>query len=78
MPKNLTMNTENNRGVTTDLYKSLQVRCLQAGTNLAELCREAQVDRKTLDKWKRRTPKSIAMLRRLEAAIEKVESQNNA
>lgn len=59
--------------ITTDLYRSLKVRCAVAGVTLAQICRDAGVDRRTLDKWKRKTPKSIESLRRLEAIIERAE-----
>lgn len=42
-----------------------------AGTNLTEVCREAGVSRATPDRWRKKTPKTIALICRMEAIVER-------
>lgn len=57
--------------VTENTFESLKAACEEAGTNLSEVCREAGVDRSTLEHWKREEPKTIVSIRKLLKAIDK-------
>lgn len=54
-----------------DTYKTLVVRCAQCETNLAEICRATGVERKTIDKWKRGEPKTLQILDKLHAELDR-------
>lgn len=56
-------------------YKSLRIRCAQLGTDLTKLCRKAGVNRSALDKWSKQEPKTLVTLKRLNAALELMESE---
>ena len=50
-------------------YQKLKQRCREIGTSLSEICRIANVDRKTIQRWKTNEPKSITVLRQLEEVL---------
>lgn len=52
---------------------SLELRCVKAGINLTQLCEQAGVDRDLLVRWQKEEPKSLQILRKLSAAMTKVE-----
>lgn len=55
-----------------NIYDEINAACKAAGTNLTKVCREANVDRSTLTRWKTEDPKSIRIYRRLLATISTV------
>ncbi|MGI9158665.1 MAG: helix-turn-helix domain-containing protein [Saprospiraceae bacterium] len=64
-----------------NLIRALKTRCAAAGTNLTEVCREAGVNRSTIERWKGHTPKSLQLLDSIEKALaerEKQQSNGNA
>ena len=69
--------TDKSSKITTDLYRSLKERCVQAGTNISEVCARAGVERSVPDYWKRKTPKSIETLEKLNKAIAEIEAERN-
>ena len=62
----------------TDTYQSLKFKCEQAGTNLTEVCRLAGVDRSTVERWKKKEPNSVVIIKSLEAAIENIKAGQHA
>jgi predicted transcriptional regulator len=60
-----------------DTYKSLQILCAQAGTNLSEACRRAGVNRNTVDHWQRREPKQFKTLRKLVQNIQEIKKAHD-
>lgn len=55
----------------TNIVQSLKIQAAAAGTNLTEVCRDANIPRQTIERWKNGEPKTIKILRAVEAAIEK-------
>ena len=60
----------------TNVFDDLLRKCQSAGTNLTQVCRQANVSRSTIERWKSREPKTISILRNLEAIIEKERKKN--
>lgn len=60
----------------TNLYKELITKCAEVGSNLSEVCKDAGVTRMTVQAWKRKEPKTITILRKLEAEIAKKKELN--
>lgn len=54
----------------TNIVKTLKVKAAAAGTNLTRICKNAGVPRQTVERWKNKEPKTITILRKLEAEIE--------
>lgn len=61
-----------------NIVQSLKIKAAAAGTNLTEVCRRAGVSRQTVEKWKDEEPKTLQILRRLEAQIEILKGENLA
>ena len=64
--------------VQESTFEYLQRRCDEAGTNLTEICREANIDRSSVERWKEKDPKSIQILKDLESVIAKKEQEKNS
>ncbi len=58
-----------------NIYQSLQDLCTEAGTNITQICRDADVNRSILQSWKNENPKTLQILARLLAAIEAKKGQ---
>lgn len=48
---------------------ALEKHAIEAGLNLTEVCRQAGVSRATPDRWRKRTPKTIALVTQMEAIV---------
>jgi hypothetical protein len=59
----------------TNIIHSLKIKCAAAGTNLTEVCRMVNVSRQNLEMWKKKEPKTIQTLRKIELAIEEKRKQ---
>lgn len=59
----------------TNIVTTLKAKAAAAGTNLTAICRAAGVPRQTVERWKNKEPKTIALLRKLEAEIEKARAE---
>lgn len=58
-------------------YEKLQQKCKEVKISLSEACRLAGVDRKSIQRWSKRNPKSVTILRQLEEVIsQKTINQN--
>ena len=57
-------------------FFSLKQKCAEAGTNLTEVCKIAGVNRSMLSRWRQREPKTLEIIGKLEAAIEKIRNEN--
>jgi DNA-binding phage protein len=55
--------------VTENLATSLKVECIAAGTNLTEVCRDAGVNRSTVQRWMEAEPKTWIEIRKILKAI---------
>ena len=64
--------------IETNIFKELEEKCKEAGTTITELCREAELDRTVIQKWKKKTPKSIEMLKKMEFALETIKNKHTA
>lgn len=58
-----------NLDVMENLSTSLEVECAKAGTNFTEVCKEAGVNRSTLQRWKSQEPKTFIEIRKILTAI---------
>lgn len=58
------------------LFEELEQKCKDAGTNLNHVCKEAKVDRTTLEHWKKGDPKTIQILRAIETVITEIAATN--
>jgi hypothetical protein len=63
--------------IETNIFKELEEKCKAANTTITELCREAGLDRTVIQKWKKKTPKSIEMLKKMEFALEFIKNNNS-
>lgn len=61
----------------TNIYATLNKLAAEAGTNLTQVCRDADVDRSILERWKSETPKTIKILDRILNAIEKAKADKD-
>jgi transposase-like protein len=68
----------NNSQVMTSIYSTLLEAATAAGTNLSEVCREAGVNRSTVELWKRRQPKTLEIIDSMFKVIEQKAAQNAA
>lgn len=68
--------TANTPTIPADIYSSLKSQCEALGISLSKLCREADVDRSVLERWRRSEPKSIRTYNALVEALEKFKSSN--
>jgi len=59
-----------------NIVQSLKTKAAAAGTNLTEVCRRAGVSRQTVEKWKDEEPKTLRILRQLEAQIDILKAEN--
>lgn len=51
--------------------ENLELRALACGSNLTEICREIGISRSTPDRWRRKVPKTIAILDKMEDFLER-------
>lgn len=64
--------------MTSNIVKELEKHCLEAGTNLTDLCEDAGINnRGKLSGWKDKEPYTIETLRDLIAALRKRAAANN-
>lgn len=68
--------TNNTSGLPNDIYSSLKSECDSLGISISKLCREAEVDRSVLERWRRSDPKSIKTYNALLDALEKLKQSN--
>jgi transcriptional regulator with XRE-family HTH domain len=68
---------ETSVNITQSTYSSLKSECEAAGISLSQLCREADVDRSVVERWKEKDPKSIQTLNTLREALERIKSHVN-
>lgn len=52
--------------------ENLELRALACGSNLTEICREIGISRSTPDRWRRKVPKTIAILDAMDDYMEKI------
>lgn len=55
-----------------DLHKHWQKKCVDAGTNLTALCKEAGISRNTVEYWKTGKGASTSTIAKLEQALERL------
>ncbi len=59
-------------------FEYLEALCKQAGTTLNEVCRSENIMHGIVRRWKNEDPKSIQILRTIEAGIRKKKSNHKA
>jgi transposase-like protein len=47
----------------------IELRALRAGTNLTAVCRAIKISRSTPDRWRRKLPRTIKLLDKMEAEV---------
>lgn len=57
-----------------DIYTSLKIECAKAGISLRQMCLHADVSPNLLTEWKKKEPKSIAILRKLRQSIKELDT----
>lgn len=62
------------QNITQTTYSSLKAECEKAGISLSQLCREADVDRSVVERWKTKDPKSIETLNALKSALARIQT----
>jgi DNA transposition AAA+ family ATPase len=68
---------ENTGNITGATYASLKQQCEEVGISINQLCREAGVDRGTVERWKQRDPNTINILNALNEVLENKRKQIN-
>lgn len=66
---------DNTQNITENTYSSLKSECDSLGISISQLCREADVDRSVVERWKSKDPKSIEILNSLKGALERIKNQ---
>ncbi len=64
-------NKDKSLNITGDVFQSLQIKCVQAGTNLSDVCKEAGVHRSVVERWKADEPKTIQILRKMHEVLDR-------
>jgi hypothetical protein len=63
-------NTEKNfEAVFTDTLDKLEFDAKAAGSNLTEVCREAEISRTTPDRWRIKPPATVAIMAKLQRIV---------
>lgn len=58
-------------------YENIVKKCEDLGISISELCRNANVNRSILARWKNQTPKSIEILNKLNNELKKIKDEQN-
>ena len=58
-----------------DPVSELKIKAAEAGTNLTEACKRANVDRSIPERWKKNVPKAFVAYAKLEQAIEDIANE---
>jgi transposase-like protein len=53
----------------TEIYTYIATRAAERGISISKLCEEVGIHRDTLEKWKRKTPKSIEILKKIDQVL---------
>lgn len=61
-----------------NLLTSLKVKCVEADTNLTEVCRRAGIARSTVDRWERKLPKSFELLQKLNDTVDRIKIEKQS
>ena len=77
MSKNYFKVMENTENITGATYQYLKQECDQVGISMSRLCREAGVDRGTIERWKHKDPNTIEILNALKDVLERKRKQMN-
>lgn len=72
-----TESTKRSRTFTSDIYTSLKTQCDEAGISISKLCKEANVNRSILERWKHVEPKSIQTYNKLVETLSRIQSRKN-
>jgi len=74
-------NTQDNHqaspNVTGNTYSSLKTQCDELGISVAKLCREANVDRSLLVRWRNKEPNTLKIYNALLQALSRIQSRNH-
>jgi hypothetical protein len=54
-----------------DRVKKIEADAHELGLNFTVICSKAGISRATPDRWKKRTPKTIALVSKMEAIVDK-------
>jgi hypothetical protein len=64
--------------ITENLSTSLEVECAKAGTNFTEVCKDAGINRSTVQRWKDKEPKTFIEIRKILQAIHNRRAKKNS
>lgn len=68
---------DTSQNITGSTYIYLKQQCDEVGISLTQLCREAGVERSTIERWKQKDPNTIEILNNLKAVLESKKQQIN-
>ena len=74
-PKSSFEFTNSTAQLPQDIYTSLKTECDSLGISISKLCREADVDRSLLERWRKNEPQSIKTYRLLVDALERMRTE---
>lgn len=69
--------TETSSNVTGNTYSSLKSECDKLGISVSKLCREAQIDRSVLERWRKKEPQTLKIYNALQQALLRIQSPSN-
>jgi transcriptional regulator with XRE-family HTH domain len=75
LSKNYFKVMENTGNITGATYQSLKEQCEEVGISMSRLCREAGVDRGTIERWKHKDPNTIEILNALKDVLDRKRKQ---
>lgn len=61
-----------------NIFDFLEAKCKAAGTNLTQVCRQANVERSGLERWKKENPKTLNTVAELIKVIDEIKAGKKA
>lgn len=71
------MKHQTSQNVTENTYSSLKTQCDKLGISVAKMCREANVDRSLLARWRNKEPNTLKIYNTLLEALSRIQSRNH-
>lgn len=64
--------------INMNVYEEIKKQCDELGISISSICKEAQVDRQLVERWKKGDPKSIEIYKKLKEVLTKKKQIQNA
>lgn len=71
------MKPETSSDITGSAYSYLKSECDRLGISVSKLCREANIERSLLERWRQKDPKSLQMYNALKEALLRLDQPKN-